>query len=185
MKLSYIINLTVLVLCSYQKAFSALKDSAKIISVEGDIVARDESVHFKYPNAKAVEYFIVITLTNTQDTTIRIRIMTCSWSESFTFDNDSLGLSYPGCDSNFPTTVEIASHKTVKCFAKLSCSRKNQNYKNSLSFKIGFVDLPYDNFFDLPCSEKNKAKYKTYWSDSITLKSKLYFYEEEKLSRNW
>lgn len=107
--------------------------------------------------------------------------MTCSWSESFTFDKDSLYLSYPGCDSNFPITVEIGPHKTVKFFAKLRCNKKEKDYRKPLSFKIGFIDLPYEGATNYPYSKKDKMKFKTYWSDNIALKGKLYNYEQEKI----
>jgi hypothetical protein len=180
---------TVILLCCYQSTFSRSADSTQIISIAADIIALDESIRLKYPNAKADEYFIVITLTNTQDTTVRFRIMTCSWGESFTFDKDSLYLCYPGCDSNIPITIEILPHKAVKFFGKLCCYKKKHNNISPSSFKIGFIDLPYKathwypmarTFFDSFYSKEDKMKYKTYWSDSIVLKSKLYDYNVEK-----
>ncbi|HET6996815.1 MAG TPA: hypothetical protein VFI06_17600 [Chitinophagaceae bacterium] len=129
---------------------------------------------------KFQQYYMVITLTNTQDTNIRFTVMTCSWSESFRFDTDSIYLYYPGCDSNFPTTIEILPHKTVKFFGILTCYKKNRNAINPPSFKIAFLDLPYNDWFLFPYSHEDKLKYKTYWSDSIKLERKLYSYEEEK-----
>ncbi len=184
MKFLYNIGLTFILLNCYKATYSKSKDTTQIISVDADIIALDESIHLKFPNAKTDEYFIVVTLTNTQDTTISIRIMTCSWSESFTFGKDSLYLTYPGCDSNFPITVEILPHKTVKFFGKLGYYGKKRDYRNPLSFKIGFIDLPYKDFFDFPYSKKDKMKYKTYWSDNIILRSKLHHYEKEKLFVN-
>ena len=160
------------------------KSSDEIISVKADIVALDESLHVKFPNAKFDDYFITITLTNTQDTTVHIRIMTCSWSESFVFDKDSFYLSYPGCDINAPITLDIFPHKDVKFLGKLSCYKKDCKGAQPLSFKIGFVDLPYKHFFDTPYSQKDKMRYKIFWSDSLYLESKLYHYEEEKLIIN-
>jgi hypothetical protein len=159
-------------------------DSTQIISVDADIIALDESIGLKFPNAKADEYFIVITLTNTQDTTVSIRVMTCSWSESFSFSSDSLYLHYPGCDSNFPITIEISAHKTVKFYGKLKCYKKSLNYANPLTFKIGFVDLPYKGSFEA-YSKEDKKKYKTHWSNNIYLRGRLYQYKEESAEKNY
>lgn len=184
LKFVYKISLTAMLLCSYQYIFPMYKDSTQIISVDADIISVDEAVGLKFPDAKADEYFMVITLTNTQDTAVRIRIMTCGWSESFTFDKDSLYLTYPGCDSNFPTTIKISAHKTVKFYSKLRCYKKNNDYTNPLSFKIGFVDLPYKYFWGNPNSRADKKKYKTYWSDNIYLRSRLYQYKEENAGKD-
>ena len=160
-------------------------DSTQIISVDADIIALDESIRLKFPNAKADEYFIVITLTNTQDTTLSITVMTCSWSESFSFDSDSLYLYYPGCDSNFPITIEISAHKTVKFYGKLKCYKKSLSYANPLTFKIGFVDLPYEGFLGYPYSKEARKMYKTYWSNNIYLRGRLYQYKEERSEKNY
>jgi hypothetical protein len=179
MKLFCIISLTVMLLCCTQGLFATSTDSTKIISVDADVVALDESIHLKFPGAKANEYFIVITLTNNQDTMVHFQIMTCSWNESFVFDKDSFYLFYPGCDGNYPITIDIAPHKSIKFFSKLQCYKKEDDTQHPLAFKIGFVDLPYDSFFHR-YSKKDKSKYKTYWSNSIYLESKLYHYKEEK-----
>jgi len=184
LKRIYIIRLTVILLCCCQSTFAVSKDSTQIISVDADIIAADEAVHLKFPDTQTEEYFIVITLTNNQDTTVRFTIMTCSWSESFTFDKDSLYLSYPGCDSNFPTTIKIPAHNSLKFYGKLRSYKKNHDYTNPLVFKIGFVDLPYKEFIgSSEYSKKDKKKYRTYWSDNIYLRSQLYQYNEEALSR--
>lgn len=180
MKFIYNISLVFILVCCYQSSFSTTRDSCQIISVTLDIIALDESLHLKFPNAKMEEYFIVITLTNIQDTTVHFITMTCSWRESFIFDKDSLYLSDVGCDSNFPTAIDILPHKTVKFFGKLRSYKKKRDYYNAPTFKIGFVDLPYNYFLDFTNTKKEKKKHKTYWSDNIYLRSRIYQYEVEK-----
>jgi hypothetical protein len=160
----------------YQNLSAMDNDTTQVISVDADIIALDESISLEFPNTKVDQYSIIITLTNTQDTTINIRVMTCSWSESFSFDSDSLHLYYPGCNSNFPTTIEILAHETTKFYGKLRYYKKRLNDADPLTFKIGFVDLPYYNggYFDYPYSEEDKKKYKTYWSNDICLRGRLY-----------
>ena len=167
-------SLVIILFCSYQNVFA--NDSSEIISVSADIVALDESINLKFPNAESQEYFIVISLSNTQDTSIHFQIMTCSWGESFIFNQDSFNLFYPGCDINVPVRIEIEAHNSVKFFGKLRCYKKNIDVINPPSFKIGFVDLPYK-FGDAPYLKKDKMKYKIYWSNDILLQSKLYQYE--------
>jgi hypothetical protein len=154
------------------------KDSSQIISVSVDVVALDESLHLKFPDAKMEEYFIVITLTNTQDTTVPIVTMTCSWEDSFTFDRDSLHLFYPGCDSNFPIWINILPHKSVKFFGKLRLKGKRHDHKDPYRFKIGFADLP-SRFRGPEFRKKGEPNPSIYWSDNIYLTNRLYQYETE------
>jgi len=158
---------------------AADKDTTQIITVTANIITLDESLHLKFPQANFEEYFIEIILTNTQDTIAHFRIMTCSWAESFVFDNDSLDLHYPGCDSNFPTDLDIPPHKSVKFFSVLHYHGKKRSYDNPLSFKIGFVDLPYDESLRWPYKIVDKFKYKIYWSVKKKLICILYNYIED------
>jgi hypothetical protein len=180
LKLLFKLSLITFLSCCYQYLFCQTSGSHKIVSVSVDIVALDKSLDIQYPNANVEEYFIVITLTNTQDTTVHLTTMTCSWIESFIFNTDSFYLYDPGCDSNVPTSLDILPHRTVKFFSVLTRVGKEHDYKNPPSFKIGFVDLP-SKFFWESHSQKEKRKYKTYWSDDIYLVSSLYKYKEEKM----
>ena len=176
MKFVYKISLIIFLLCCYQSLFSQTSDSNKVISVSIDIIALDKSMNLQYPNTYTEQYFVTISLANTQDTAVHFTTMTCSWEESFIFNTDSLYLYYPGCDSNFPTSLDILPCQSVKFFAKLARIGKGYDNKNPASFKIGFVDLP-SKFFWESHSRGDKRKYKIYWSENTDLVSSLYKYK--------
>ncbi|MGC4101531.1 hypothetical protein [Ferruginibacter sp.] len=152
----------------------------RIITVNVDIVASSKSLESQYSKAENESFFIVITLENTQDTTVHFTTMTCSWEDSFVFNNDSMYLYYPGCDSNYPTSLDIIPHGKVKFFAELAGIGKNYDWQNPPSFKIGFADLP-SKFFWENHSRRDKMKYPIFWSDNTNLISSLYDYKEEKI----
>jgi hypothetical protein len=128
----------------------------------------------QFPNINLEEYFITIALTNTQDSSVHFRIMTCSWGESFITNNDSISVASQQCDSNFPETIEIKPHKSMKFFGKLRSTSKAK----PPNFKLGFIDLPYKEFF-ASYSKEDKKKYRTFWSNIVILESQLNNYKPE------
>jgi hypothetical protein len=164
----------------YNDSFSAVNDTIPIVTIKANITAFNEAPLLRFPNIDSKYYFVTLTLTNTQDTSIRFTIMTCSWSSSFVTDIDSIIIRPQECDSNFPVTIEIKPGKSAHFFAELHSSKKNSKGSQPVNFKVGFVDLTYkelESFNRL--SKSDIHKHKIYWSNSIPLLSKLNSYKFE------
>ncbi len=177
MKISYrtILALSLILLCN--NSFASIKDSVQIISVNVDIIAKDQSLALRNTKIDFKDYFITITLTNNEDSIVRFAIMKCSWGQSFTTDNNLIWVTGQDCDGNFPITIEIKPHKSIKFFANLGSRIKNSNPNNPQNFKIGFIDIPQQDLFWR--HDSDIKKYKVYWSDSIELKTELNKYKIE------
>ena len=166
--------LILILLCG--NLFASSKDSTQIISVNVDIVAKEESNVLRNPKVDFNEYFMIITLINEQDSIVHFSIMTCGWGENFTTNNNSFTVDgNQNCDSNYPITIEIKSHKSIKFFTRLRT--KNSEKDTAQNFKIGFIDFHY-NFWSIP-HHTDKKNFKIYWSDNIKLEPQLNKYKIE------
>lgn len=174
--------LLVLLLSGWCQALLAqASDSSEIIMVTVDIIARDRSEELvKYPQTKREEYYITIDLKNTQDTSVKIAIMNCTWFQSFTTDGDSLYLKPKLCDHNDPDYLKIPAHKSVRFYATL-VNNKVTAMNTKRCFKIGFISMPFKDLFFVEQITKQERikKYKTYWSKNVDLVEKLNTYEGE------
>jgi hypothetical protein len=177
-----------------QKISAIPNDSAQKISVDVDIIAK--TIEYNYSRKTNIDkYFLLITLTNTQDSTIHLRFITCGWNENFTTNNDSIYMPGRNCDLNYPIEIKLEPHKSITFYGEICSLIKNVNDYccDQPKFKIGFIDFPniilddkegkemiwrHDGFWITRMYDKRKCK--IYWSDEILLKSRLYEYKIEK-----
>ena len=87
--------------------------------------------------------------------------MTSGMDDSFITNNDSIIIVHQECDSNFPTTIEVRPHKSVKFFGKLRSRIRDSIPAIPRTFKLGLVDLPY-NLFLTVYSSKDKRNHKIF-----------------------
>lgn len=178
-----------------QKVFAISKDSTQKFSVDVDIIAKNKLPSDYASKMHTDLYFVIINLTNTQDSIIHLRFMTCAWDASFITNNDSIYFPFWDCNANFPIEIILEPHKSISFYAELYSHIININEydHNQPKFKIGFVDLPYkiygkgdqiddkylNNFDNWNQHRIDKNSYKIYWSNDIPLLSKLHGYKIE------
>lgn len=159
----------ILLIVLFSAKFSYSQTTVKFpISVRGEIIGKGffrpilslKKIKRDYKNS----YKARLEVTNNEDTILPIILMTCSWAESWSSDNDSIYiLPPPVCLSNFPTIEEIPPGKSLVFYANVYVDPKVKN----LSFRLGFSNYLKDftkpeNMIDII-----EKKGKTYWSDII------------------
>jgi len=116
------------------------------------------------------DYPAKITLTNSTDSTIAFWTMSCSWTENWLFDTDSISFKCQGCDKNIPRFIELKSNQSIEYDCVL-----NPHSSNIKQFKLGFVLLQENDFEEF----ENRMNWRSFlqkhmicWSDTIFIDSK-------------
>ena len=165
---------TFCLLLIWNRSYSSSNDSLLLLKVDVDVV----SYHEKSDQVNI--YSVLITLKNTQDTTLSFWTRSCNWPINFITNNDSIGILPANCDSEGPTILKIGAHKTAKFYAEIhtSIDGYNPGYTNTY-FKLGFLDIPKSKISDRSFYEREKKGYKIYWSNQIRLAQNLGTFKTE------
>lgn len=114
---------------------------------------------------------IQVELVNNTDSLFSCWLMTCSWTDNFIFNSDSLQLYIPACDGNSPVVYEIRPGKQLTLLGECMSTYK---WKPNENIKLGLVlireqELSYLNFFNIDSLLNSKIKNKRdiIWSDPI------------------
>lgn len=126
--------------------------------------------------------FVKIILKNNSNIPKSFWIMKCSWQESFITDVDSIDFLPRDCLSNFPISKELRPNESITF---TSIIKVPESVLKHNEFKIGFVMYSERVLMDhLMFDRKTRNKYikslKTYWSNSLSMKSKPIGFEENK-----
>ncbi|HWJ29329.1 MAG TPA: hypothetical protein VNS32_22505 [Flavisolibacter sp.] len=121
-------------------------------------------------------YSIIIKVTNTQDTLIRMSFRACSWFDSFIIDNNSFWLIPWGCDANPVESITIDPGKSAKFYGILGTNQAEGQGNNTSRFKIGFLDFPFQQLV-WPGIDKNTKPKRILWSENVLLMCKLTKFE--------
>ena len=123
------------------------------------------------------DYFSRVSITNHEDSTITLWMMSCSWwHETLIFDTNSIEFSAGGCDKNIPVKVELKPGKSLIVYPVFHVDSKNIK-----QVRMGFVMLKEEelnkHFKDWAKFIKSKS---IYWSNPALLRSRNNDYRIEK-----
>ena len=100
-------------------------------------------------NEKAGNYYsIKISITNNTDTIVNYWLMTCSWQDNLIFNTNSICFYRLGCKHNFPTIKKLLPKESLVYNGIIQIC-DTSNYKNKKSFKLGFIFINKNEYFDL------------------------------------
>jgi hypothetical protein len=123
-------------------------------------------------------YFATVNILNTQDTTVSIWVMSCSWPmETFAINSQNIVFRYcfGGCDYNVPDEIKIPPKKSVQFYGTIV----NWNKDSSIAhIKVGFKYFrTFDDLWNADASKQSERPYTMIWSNEVELKDKMYTYE--------
>ena len=163
------------------QAYCQTNSNDSLFNVVVTIVAEDTA--YKHPNQK--RFYTTISVTNTQDTIIKLWLMDHSWVyNNFEINNDSIFIISPGWDVEGETQLSILPHSTLK-FCTSMMAKKGLKEK---LFQVAF--LYFNDRYDLysHCQDKLKdfkkrkrdaVGLRKYWSKLTNLQPKLNTFEVE------
>lgn len=142
-----------------------VSDSTPRIAVHVRVIGRKDE-----PKWSISYYALKIELENTEDSSITLTLMNCSWQDSFLTDRDSVNLLGAECDKNFPESIQIKPHQSIQYIGQIKRHMHNEFKSSPIRLKIGFVDLHYHQLgYLFQATRANLLQYKIYWSNSIEL----------------
>jgi hypothetical protein len=174
--ISRIILITV-ALFVFAKAYSQYNRNQELISVILDVggIGTPKSCNDWDTSAY---YFAKVSILNTQDTTIHFWIISCSWPMTILTTNiDSVFFSpcFNGCDRDDLDEITLLPKKAVQFYCTIPYNNKSTTIS---TIKAGFryFTNPED-LWDFDKTRDKKKVFKTFWSDEVELKDKMYSYE--------
>lgn len=119
-------------------------------------------------------FFAKLNVVNTQDSTIKFWIMSCSWpADNWVISNKAVSLHFCGCDSNIPIEIILFPKKSVEFYTVI----RNRNWAISpIRIKVGFLYAKNSKDIFKISNEKTKGEM-IFWSNEVELKDNLFNYE--------
>ena len=167
------IVVSVAVLAAFVTTYSQTSNNSALISVNLSIVGKGTPT---LCSDSSNYYFANLTISNTQDTTIRFWIMSCSWPiDNWLINNNAVSLRFCGCDSNIPVEVVLSPQKSIEFYSAIKYHRKDSS---GVRIRAGFLYFTSarDIFNNAGTTSKNINRIK-FWSNEVELKDNLYSYE--------
>ena len=148
-------------------AQSTIRDN--LLAVDIDIISQDSI----YTRPNSYLYISVLSVFNTQDTTVNFWISTGSWQRyNWVSSNDSVEIFYNGCDFCDETLIKLPPHKSLKFFA---CLIGNKQFIQK-DFQLGFLVFnSLESLLSYGVKNHKKTYISQYWSKPKWLESQLQF----------
>jgi hypothetical protein len=161
----------------FDSKYSQDSKNKQVLSVTLDVAGKGAPTYCAKVG-KHDYYFATVNVLNTQDTTVSIFILNCSWTfDGFVINNDSMELSScnVGCDHNVPEKISIPPKRSVQFYNTISSWKKDSSIAR---IKVGFKYFRTGNdLWNSDGSKKSQKLYTMIWSNEVELKDRLYSYE--------
>lgn len=156
--------------------YSQAHDKTELVSVKSYIVAKGKHEDLYKNGIKKDYYFLLVRITNQQDTTVPFYIMSGSWTiDNFEINNDSIKLVFFGNDVNTPTRIILKAHQSIIFNVMAEALSEKITIPQ---FRVGFhfTDIR-DNY--IRKDQKYSKNAKRFWSNEMKLEDPGIKYEVE------